>query len=196
MRSRQPDGLMVFFGSNTDFVSAELESGHITLRIHMCNLRRKVMTANGTYSDGEKHLIRLRRNQTNFMFYVGDILQYHTPDLSNDCQFSVTSLHLGGKNPFANSRKRREAVIVTEDTDIGNFDSETDFKGTLQDIQLNGNSLQIFQLDDPSLNPLPTLDFNESSGLQEGEVTDPTCDMISPCENNSTCYDVFFNDYR
>lgn len=162
-------------------MTLELESGHFKVRLNLCaGVENYFLTANDMYSDGEQHLVRYYRNGGNFMFYVDNNLEHYDDTIPSDCNFDGDLIYFGGRTPPALS-----------------FATVSPYKGTVQDIQLQGFSLQFYPLSDASLSDLPLINMTSvNSGLTQGEESDPVCNMTTPCENNSTCVDVFFNDYR
>lgn len=177
------------------FVTLELESGHLKVRFRFCEIERIFTTVDDSYSDGDQHLVEYYRKGDIFKFFVDRDL-VHSENVPSNCNFNAQYLYFGGKTPqISSGRKRRDTSILRNGT-VDDFSSVIPYKGSIQDAQLQQFSLQFYPLQEPSLSDLNPLPMSTSSGLTQDERSDPVCDLISPCENNSTCSDVFFNDYR
>lgn len=176
-------------------MTLELESGHLKVRFRFCEIERIFMTVDDGYSDGEQHLVEYYRKGAVFMFFVDRGL-VHSDNVPSNCNFEAQYLYFGGKTQqITSGRKRRDTSITTGGT-VDDFSAVIPYKGTIQDAQLQHFSLEFYPLQNQSLSDLSPLPVTTSSGLTRDEISDPVCDLISPCENNSTCSDVFFNDYR
>ncbi|XP_053380724.1 protein crumbs-like isoform X2 [Mercenaria mercenaria] len=194
LRSRKESSLIFFFGDLQTFVTLELESGHLKVRLKFCSLEKIFLSNDDGYSDGQQHLVKFYRKSNIFMFYADENL-VHAENVPDNCNFNAQYLYFGGNIPQTVSGRKKRQTIIT-DENVGDFSAVSPYKGTIQDVQLDQYSLQFYPLADPSLSDLLNISVAFSSGLTQNEVTDPVCDMITPCENNSTCTDVFFNDYR
>ena len=194
IRTRKSDGLVLFFGDlQSNFVSLELDQGRLGIRTKFCGFGEYRLTNTDTFADGEQYFIHLVRNNDEFKF-VGDSSQF-TESVPSNCEFSANHLMFGGVTPPTSGRRRRETVTVPG-KDVIDFTDTTKFKGTIQDARLNGVSLEFYPLADTTLSNLPTLTVTSQSGLEENEKSSQVCSLTTPCENNSTCHDVFFDDYR
>ena len=185
-----------YIGSLADtFVTLELENGHLGVRMKFCDFENYSLTNSDIYNNGEQHLVSVQMRGNSVKLTVDNVLQFEKPITpSSTCNFNSNYLMFGGEYPSATRRKRRETITVT---DVKDFSSVVSYKGTIQDVRLgNSLSVQFYDLSDPSSSLLQTVSAANQSGLTEGEISDPVCDHLSPCENNSTCQDVFFNDYR
>ena len=196
-RTRQLDGLMIFFGDiNSNFVSLELDKGRLGIRSRFCGIGFYKITNRDTYANGEQYFIQLVRNRDNndFKFTIDDSSQF-TETIPTNCAFQANTLMFGGITQSSPGRRRRETINVPG-KDLTDFTGTTAFKGTIQDARVNGVSLEFYPLSDQELSNLPVVSVTTQSRLEEGEKTSEVCDIITPCENNATCSDVFFDDYR
>ncbi|XP_052789096.1 protein crumbs-like isoform X2 [Mya arenaria] len=198
VRTRQTRGLILFFGkyngNDADtFVTLEVDNGNLSVRIKVCSAEHYVQTIENRYADGEQHLVRLVRNSGQFNFSVDGIVQQSVG--VDYCDFQGENLLFGGKLPDTITTGRRRRQTTTSVMDINNFSQVVNYKGTIQDVQLGDMSLLFYNLSDPSLSPLTQLIMAEGGQLTKGEQTDPICMLTSPCQNNGTCTDKFFNDY-
>lgn len=194
IRTRKSDGLVLFFGDlQSSFVSLELFQGHLGIRTKFCNFTRYWLTTRDTFADGAQHFIHLSKNNEEFKF-IQDSDQFNKA-VPGHCEFAASNLMFGGIIPTTTGRRKREIVNVPE-KDVTDFTASAKFKGTIQDARLNDVSLQFYPLANSSLSDLQILPVTSPFGLEENEKTSSMCDLITPCENNSTCQDVFFDDYR
>ena len=194
LRTRKPDGLVLFFGDlQSNFVSLELHQGHLGIRTKFCDPGVYRLTNSDMYANGEQHFIHIVRNNNEFKFDT-DSSQF-TESVSSNCEFPASHLMFGGVTPVNPGRRRRETVTVPG-KDVTDFTDTTKFKGTIQDARLNGVSLEFYPLADTTLSDIPTLQVTSPIGLEENEKSSEMCAILTPCENNSTCHDVFFDDYR
>ena len=194
LRTRKPDGLVVFFGDlQSSFVSLELHQGQLGIRTKFCDLGEYRLTSSDMFANGEQHFIHLLRSNNEFKF-TADTSQF-TQTVPLNCEFPASHLMFGGITPVSSGRRRRETVTVPG-KDVTDFSDTTKFKGTIQDARLNGVSLEFYPLADTTLSDLPKLSVTSPVGLEENEKSSEMCTLLAPCENNSTCHDVFFDDYR
>ncbi|KAH3796462.1 hypothetical protein DPMN_150030, partial [Dreissena polymorpha] len=195
VRTRETLGLILYFGSNytgndaDTYVTLEINNGYLATRIRMCNSSHYIQSREKRYADGEQHLVLLLKNTNSFSLYINNALQ-NMVVTANPCTFNGNNLFFGGKRP--NQSKDRRRRQTANDQDLFNLPA---FKGTIQDVQIGNYSLQFYPLNDPTLSPLRAISVTESVGLQQGEVSDNVCNMTSPCQNNATCDNVFFNDF-
>lgn len=197
LRTRQTSSKIMFYGSrqSNTYLTLALLDGNIEMIMSFCNSPKTLVTNGDLYNDGEQHLVRFHRNGNLFTFFIDDVLEYHE-SLEQNCNFQSSSLYFGGTVPPGSRRRKRGTSLVDTGSSIDDFMNKDSYKGTIQDVQLGAMSLQFYPLEDPSLSDLTPVRLASSSGLTQNEVTDPVCNMTNPCENNSTCSDVFFNDYR
>ena len=195
IRTRKSDGLVLFFGDlQSSFVSLELDQGHLGIRSKFCNMEDYRMTVSDIFDNGDQYFVQLERTDGKLKFVVRETSQF-VEAVPSDCEFHANNLMFGGIIPSPPGRRRRE-IINVPGKDVTNFTDASKFKGTIQDARLNRVSLEFFPLSDPTLTDLPVLAVTSQSGLKENEITSEVCALIDPCENNSTCSDVFFDDYR
>lgn len=201
IRTRQSRALVMFFGSynenspsSSTFITLELESGHLGVGVKFCDFSSYLMTNGDNYNNGNQHLVRLKKDGTDFSFYVDNIPQEYISLPSVSCNFNSQDLKFGGwQSTSSSGRKKRE--ILTRDP--ANFTLLDSYKGTVQDVQMNDQyTLQLYDLRDSNLTSLNIIQPSLKENLQQGEVTDALCDQLMPCQNNATCEDKFFNDYR
>ena len=71
----------------------------------------------------------------------------------------------------------------------------TVFDNFLNNFRVNGLFLQILNSNSssPSNN---TLQSDEVTNVQDGVISDDICRLSEPCENNGTCQNVGFDDFR
>lgn len=200
IRSRQSSSLVMFFGNylragdEDTFVTLELYNGHLGVRIKFCSVERYVTTNGDGYNDGNQHLVRLQLEGNSILLSVDDTLQLNeTVTVDSGCLFNSSFLIFGGTVPGTASVGRRKRETLN--TAVTDFSSVVSYKGTIQDVQLNNLSLQFFE--NSTSSPLETL-MSVNVDIVQNEVTDDTCGILTPCENNSTyaCENIFFNDYK
>jgi hypothetical protein len=105
---------------------------------------------------------------------------------------NANNLYFGGKIPisFNAGRRKRATDFTISVADISDLSTVGKYKGTIQDIELNTRKLLFF---DES--GVPSIVATNVSNLKRGEISDNTCSYL-PCENNGTCSNVFFNDFK
>ena len=197
IRTRKPNGLILFFGDlQSNFVSLELDQGHLGIRSKFCGIQFYKITESDSFANGEQYFVQLVRSRADnlFRFILQESSQF-TETVPSDCVFQANNLMFGGITPVPTGRRRRETINVPG-KDVTDFTGTTKFKGTIQDARLSGISLQFYSLANQSFSDLPVLSVSAQIGLEEDEKTSQVCNITTPCENNSTCSDVFFDDYR
>lgn len=179
--------------SQVTFVSLEFESGHLGVRMKFCDFEKYTLTPSDTFADGNQYLVIVQKDVDSVKLYVDNVMQFDELVSTPTCDFNSTYLIFGGSVPHSGTIRRRRSSV----TDVTDFSSVDSYKGTVQDVQLNDKfTLQFYELSDPSLSTLSQINASQTEGLTEGEQSDPVCNQTTPCENNGSCFDVFFNDYR
>jgi len=132
------------FNNNADdtFVALEINNGFLATRVKICSSEFYLETKENIYSNGDQHLVRLFRNEGQFQFYVDNILQMEVT--VQTCDFNGDNLLFGGKLPATIPTGRRRRQALTSNTDINDFSGVSNYKGTLQDIQLDNYFLLLF----------------------------------------------------
>ncbi|KAK3607491.1 hypothetical protein CHS0354_010303 [Potamilus streckersoni] len=195
LRSRTRNGLIVTLGSpvKSTFISLELYNGHLRSRLSYCNYSKSYDAKDNTiYSDGSQHIVYFDLQPGVFNYTVDDV-QITDNSLPLNCNFSSEKLYFGGN--VTTSRKKRESVAM-DPVSIGNFTGVPNYKGTIQDVQLNGYSLLFFPQNDSTITPLPVINVTAQSMVMPGELDEDVCIRDHPCENNATCHRVFYEDFR
>lgn len=210
MRTRQPNGLVVFFGfygnpvSNQTFLTLEIHGGALVSRFVLCSFRTVLYSKNIVFNNGAQHFVRVRFHNGEYKMTVNHTeIDSTVINTAPSCPFNPDKLQFGGDNPDTSSsvgtgRARRsvDPAITAIINDVNNFENATSFKGTLQDAQLNQNSLQFIPPEDPSIVNINVISVEDNSTLTKGEQSDDICKLDIPCLNNATCSNVFFNDFR
>ncbi|KAL3872299.1 hypothetical protein ACJMK2_040233 [Sinanodonta woodiana] len=193
IRSRARNGLIAMLGSpvKSTFLSLELFNGHLQSRLLYCNYSQSYVNNIIVYSDGLQHMVHLDLRPGVFNYTV-DNVQITDTHLPQNCNFSSESVYFGGN--VINSRKKRELVTM-DPVSIVNFTGVPKFKGTIQDVQLNGYSLSFFPENDSLVTPMPIINATSQSNVIRGEQDDDVCSRDHPCENNATCLSVFYEDF-
>ena len=145
-------------------------------------------------NDGEQHYLFVRRKDGHVFVTLNErpAVQF---DVTLRLVFNANIMVVGyiPSSSSGGSRRKRQA----DDSTVVEPPWEAPaFEGTIQDLQLNDQSLQFFALNDTTATDLPAvIEPAEMSNVDEGEVSDDICALNSPCENNATCQNVFFNDF-
>ena len=168
----------------------------------MCNINRVLYDNSTTYNNGYQHFVEITFNSIGQ--FVMKVNHSKTAEIQinavTNCQFQGTHLYFGGRIPSQSStgRRKREADPVVDAimANIVDFTNITNYKGTVQDAQINDNSLQFYQPNDANIVTIPKITLGDSSGLQQGEQSDDTCSRVpSPCLHDGNCSNKFFNDF-
>ncbi|XP_061867715.1 protein crumbs homolog 2 isoform X2 [Colius striatus] len=171
LRSRKPNGLLLQITNGTaPCLSVYLERGKLRVQ----TLSTETLTVPGNLVDGRRHLVALS-------FQGGAV----------GAQQSDTHLELG--------RLGAAPLLAGYEVHVGghpNPDSTEAwggyFKGCLQDIQLNSQQIQFFQVDNYSLPQ--ELNWTQNGNLVSGCISDNTC-KSEPCQNGGRCI-VTWNDFH
>ncbi|KAL4219251.1 DNA repair protein Rad9 [Mactra antiquata] len=197
-RTRQPTSKILFYGDirSGTYLTMAMQDGKVEIIVNFCN-SPKTLESSNLYNDGNQHLVRFYYSNGNtFQIHIDGNSEY-SEIIWSPCSFQSSSVYFGGSVPSALRRKRRDTFtsMVNSGSTINDYTNKDHYKGTIQDVQLSSMSLQFYPLSDPTLSDLTAVNITKQTNLTENETSDPVCAMISPCENNSTCSDVFFNDY-
>ncbi|NXX80095.1 CRUM1 protein, partial [Urocolius indicus] len=171
LRSRKPNGLLLQVTNSTaPCLSVYLERGKLRVQ----TLSTETLTVPGNLADGRRHLVAL-----SFQGGVVGAQQSHTQlelgQLAAAPLLAGYEVHIGG-HPSPDSTEA-----------WGGY-----FKGCLQDIQLNSQQIEFFQVDNYSLPQ--ELNWTQSGNLVSGCVSDDTC-KSEPCQNGGRCI-VTWNDFH
>ncbi|XP_021351155.1 protein crumbs-like isoform X4 [Mizuhopecten yessoensis] len=210
MRTREANGFVVFFGfygnsaASRTFLTLETYGGALVSRFVMCNFQKVLFANNTLYNSGFKHFVSMKFYNGRYTISVNNTDLDSVLITAQNCSFNADKLYFGGEIPEVSSnvitessRVRRSLYPAVNEisNDISNFNNVTSYKGTLQDAQLNKNSLQFIAPTDPSIVKINPINVEDNSTLTEGEQSDNICNLTRPCLHNSSCTNVFFNDF-
>ena len=193
VRTTKQTGLILFLGANTSldvtnqtFVIIELSPVGVSVRIKLGG-ETQINVLPCLVADGVQHFVYVSRNYSLLQIQCDDKSVVYPINYS--LPLVPDLLYVGGK-PLKNTRHRR-------DTNSSNTDQQ--FSGTLQDVQLKGIRLQAFPLnttDDSAAVP----SYEEPIKLRnvdKGEQSDDVCMTEEPCKNNATCHNTEgYNEFR
>ena len=189
----ETSGLLFYLGGdatdspgNQTFLAGQLNGGKIQLVSKLDLNIVDHLDVGEAMNDGQQHFLRVIRNLTSLRATIDDYSQEF--QITASLLLNPKHLFLGGF-PSGNegSTRRRRQTVFTPLLEADNL------KGVIQDARQNDHLLEFFPANDTGLDsyPEPLMD-----NVLAGEVTDPVCNMTQPCENNATCYDQFYNDFR
>ena len=192
IRTRDENGFLAYLGGKdtgareeNTYIAMELLGGRLRVRVRLSNFV-KIYDHGPRLDDGQQHLVGVKRINNDLTVIVDGGEYKETIDAMYP--MSAENLYIGSLPGFGSTRKRRAVNGI--DTDA--FSSETPFQGTVQGGDLSGTPLEF--VDTPFAGKPATLK-STNAGLEEGEVQTLVCDGPSPCVNNGTCQNVFWNDY-
>ncbi|XP_056361423.1 protein crumbs homolog 2 isoform X2 [Oenanthe melanoleuca] len=171
LRSRKPDGLLVQVCNGTGpCLTLYLRGGQLSIETSPTD----TLTLPGNVHDGRRHLVALS-------FQGGSVAALQSDTLVELGQLPAQALGAGsevfiGGHPDPNSAEL-----------WGGY-----FKGCLQDIQLNSQQIQFFQVENDSLSG--ELNRTQTGNLVNGCISDDTC-KSEPCQNGGRCI-VTWNDFH
>ncbi|KAL5012769.1 hypothetical protein ScPMuIL_011320 [Solemya velum] len=198
IRTREDNGLILIFGDiSNSYLTLELVQGYIASRFKVCNTMKAVHSLRNGYDNGLQHFVKITANITSNTLQLSiDDSQPIVVELNLDssCLFSAEKLVFGGKISNEIKRQKREVIDVIEADDA--LTNTRFFKGTIQDVELNNFKLQFYPVTDANNSNVPSYDSPVLFNVTEGEKSDDVCSALLPCENNSTCENVFFNNYK
>jgi len=196
LRTTAKDGLLIYLGSDpTDFsvfadmshVSARLMDGHLVIQLKSAGTLQafRNISSGVTLTDGNQHHIFIHC-LFNTMQVSIDELPLMTFSLDVSLMFSTQRLFIGSVDGVDRMGAwDADALYSPWDT--------PHFRGTLQDLRLNGNSMEFF----PAIG---TTDVYKAAlvlhHVRSGEQTDDICGQQTPCGNGAECFNVFFNNFR
>lgn len=192
---------MYLGNNNNTFLTLEMYQGKLASRLMLCNFQTitYILDNSTVINDGQQHFVGMEfhADQKLQLLRNGNVVSSNTLPSSGGCPLDAPHLIFGGEIPQSlrqTGRVRRNTDVVIADgnsvpklTDLGNF------KGTIQDAELNDNKL-IFFPGNTSVESNFTL--TSLTEVEANEVSDDICDIQSPCMHNGTCTNVFFNDFR
>ena len=144
----------------------------------------KLLQIPGMVTDGLQHFLHLNRSHSTLRLSVDGTM--HEYELTGGATtLSATHVYLGGlPTGIVVRRRKRETVAPT-----------VAYKGTIQDIRQNGLILLMFG--DNVTSELPA-SYGEPTlmNVRSGEVSEDVCGQQPRCENNGTCENVFFSNFK
>ena len=189
-RTRHSNGLMYYVGGdpvtpteNHTFIIIELQNGHVQIRLKFSNDEVERVTIPGTFADGLQHFLHVIRSESTLRIRINE--DTHEYELrSGVTALTATHVYLGGL-PSGVAMRRRKRDVVRADA----------YRGTIQDARQNRRILSVFAENTTSELP-PSYDRPKLVNVKIGEVSDEMCGNQTRCDNNATCSNVFFSDYR
>ena len=190
-RTRHSNGLMYYVGgdpvnptANHTFIIIELQNGHVNIRLKFSNDEAEQVTIPGTFADGEQYFLQVIRSNSTLHARINE--RTHEYELTGGATtLSATHVYLGGLPSGVAMRRRKRDTIVRVDA----------YRGTIQDARQNEHLLSVFAENTTAPLP-PSYDIPKLMNVELGEVSDDLCGNQMRCENNATCENVFFSDYR
>ncbi|XP_065210644.1 protein crumbs isoform X2 [Planococcus citri] len=206
------------------FISAELDAGELLVRIQFNGTPEAYTVGGVKLNDGRDHLIQVIRNYTLVQVKINGT-EYFRKTISASGPLDAPVLYLGGFPVQSNEnetlnvdtstidfhRAGRDALVTKPDTvpndphisrhirqTIDKFESIPNFKGVIQDVQINNGSLKMIveffplKIKDLQSSKYFGVSFDPTTVL-EGVLSDDTC-RSNPCLNQAACV-VTWNDY-
>lgn len=191
LRTRQTEGLIFYIGGDkTDpieqqtYIAAQLIGGFIQADVFLDGVIYSKTLSTLQINDGNLHFFKLTFESQLLTLTVDDVAESH--DIPSVYELNSKNVYIGGIPITSMRRRKRQTVDFTA----------PNYKGTVQDLRLNGNLLQFYPVTDPLVDEPPTLPGEPGmQNIRQGEVSDDVCTLLQPCVNNATCSNVFFNDY-
>lgn len=183
----------MFLGNQgrTTYITLELYQGYILSRVVLCNYKQAFFINETLFNDGEQHLTQLKMKDNTLTLSIDAFSVSGSISSTDSCDLNANNLYFGGKIPIFNVGRRKRATDFTISVeDISDLSTVGKYKGTIQDIELNTQKLLFY-----AESGVPSILATNVSSLKRGEVSDDTCSYL-PCENNGTCSNVFFNDFK
>ena len=172
------------------FFSLLLQDGKVVANLNWCN--STYYKTRQEYANGERHFLKVVITPRQFNLYV-DKLKEELP-LQETCNFNASKLYVGQVPIDFTGRVR-----VRRSTTINNTNSSSilAFKGVIQDmnlnnvfLMLNNNTNNKIRANEKILKPL------NYSNVISGQKTDDVCKNQMLCKANSTCENVYYNDFK
>ena len=190
---------MFYLGSRdaTTYLVTDVSAGHLRVRLKL-GLGEQICDQFTDYiANGIQYYFRVIRESTHVRFWVqptgdGDPTVVDENEANQcavvnfDAYMNPEVFYVGGFPPSAPANRRRRDILT----------DSLDFEGTIQDIRQNGWLAQLFPLNNTNTTgEPPSYPAPELVDVLAGEQTDDMCTMYTPCINNATCTNEFFNDY-
>uniref|UniRef100_A0A914Y321 Uncharacterized protein n=1 Tax=Panagrolaimus superbus TaxID=310955 RepID=A0A914Y321_9BILA len=188
IRSKNDDGIIGFFGNRSDdddsvgtFLSFEIIDGKFVVNGRLGGKRIVTEKSEKSINDNKIHLIEIQRSGNDLRLKIDGkqeaILQFRHPF---EHPLLADSLVLGDRTSI-----KQEAAFTSP--------SGKHFKGTLQDIRINGKS--VILADDPPTFNLESFGQKQiDQNILEGTVSDDICAQLNPCQQGK-CFNTF-NDFE
>ncbi|NXH22048.1 CRUM1 protein, partial [Bucco capensis] len=171
IRSRKPNGLLLQISNETEpCLTIYLKNGK--LKVEMAST--DTVTLPESLVDGRRHLVALS--------FQGGVVSAHQSDTHLELGQLVARPLLAGYEVYIGGHPNPDSTGVW-----GGY-----FKGCLQDIQLNSNQIEFFQVENYSLPQ--ELNWTLNGNLVNGCISDDTC-KSEPCQNGGRCI-VTWNDFH
>lgn len=203
-RTRQSNALLFYLGGDPyaaisggqldglTYIGARLLEGNLVVQVKLGpEMQNFEYDSSLLLNDGEQHYLSVYRLNDQLTITV-DNRPVASYELSVEVVFNADLMVLGYIPISSSNRRKRQADVPTVEQPW----EAPAFEGTIQDLQLNDESLQFFPLNDTTATELPpVVEPTDMSNVEAGEVSDDICLLMAPCENNATCVNVFFNDF-
>ncbi|XP_041369439.1 protein crumbs-like isoform X2 [Gigantopelta aegis] len=192
--TRQTDSVIMYLGNTNltalTFITLEMTGGKLGGRIVLCSYQQTFQTLT-FFGDGERHFVSLKLSASRFSFLVdGSVIHNETTE-QTACGLKGEVVYVGGRLP--NQRRRRREVTMNQGVDVLNFSNRTFFQGVVQDIEMNEHKLLFY----PVSMPLDkTINMTDSANITEGASSTQLGCESSPCMQNGTCHNKYYNDFR
>ena len=196
-RTRESKGLLFYLGGsesespeNQTYITANMGHSEIRTRVKLSDSEQS-FSVQGNFADGEQHFLHINRTYSRLSVQVDsqgqEFVIVDTYPLHPEYFFFgglPNELSTDGSTRRRRRRETADGLPIKAD----------DFHGTMQDVRANDHLLQFFPLNMTDLPP--SYDPPHMQNITVGEQSDDVCLLQEPCDNNSTCYVVFFNDFR
>jgi len=189
VRTTKPSGIVLYLGS--DRTSSGGAQSAVVVELVIGGLKSTLQIGSQTQSylsssllaNGQQHFVKIIRDNSSLTVALdGNVTSYA---VTVPLILAAEVLYVGGV-PASYWPQRRK-----RDTALGGS-----FSGTLQDLRINGAVAEFFS-QNLSVNVTSTvLSPVLLSNVSAGEHSDDVCSTLNPCQNNGSCVNVFYNDYR
>ena len=186
-RTRNENGVLAFLGNRSDdedsvgtFLSVEMVDGRTVVNGRLGGKRILTGRCETQVNDNKVHLLEIQRSDNDLRVKI-DGKQEATLQFKHPFEHPLLadSLVLGDRTSI------KQAAFSTP--------TQTYFKGTLQDVRINGKS--VILADDPPPFALETFGQKQiDQNILEGTVSDDLCALMKPCSQGK-CFNTF-NDFE
>ncbi|CAD5234684.1 unnamed protein product [Bursaphelenchus xylophilus] len=183
IRTNRDLGQVFYLGQTSDddtttFLNGRLSNGTVKVDVRLGGRKVYSIKGNTIVNDNEPHVVTVGRNGNQIDLFVDGKLD--------------ESLKID--RPFEHPLLIDRLVLGGNSTQIGETEEKEIFKGTLQDVRINGNPLILSKRQPDFIKDPLFLTLIDAQNLLEGTVSDEICMKLTPCVHGE-CTDTF-NDYE